>query len=279
MEKKEEQLEERLESNVIDMLDLTTPEIKEAHDTVDKLKMYFGEDIIINDFITLKQPSVNTFIEYGENNIYGAMTLFISNSTAYRLPLWEMKPRIDWTTLSDFEFFMLMARTTNYEFSQLIIPNVDFSTFVPYLNSETKEVCFGDPEGKVMIDEKLYKKISLNLRYMFNTFPKTEIVRGKGAKRDVIFEEQVERKRRAREGTDVNNSSLLPMISFALNHPGFKYKRNELREIGIVEFMDSIQRLQVYEQTSSLMKGIYSGFVDTKKISKDQFNFMRDLTA
>ena len=95
MEKKEEQLEERLESNVIDMLDLTTPEIKEAQNSVDRLKMYFGDDIVINDVITLKQPSVGTFVDYGENNLYGAMALFISNSTAYRLPLWEMKPRID----------------------------------------------------------------------------------------------------------------------------------------------------------------------------------------
>ena len=56
---------------------------------------------------------------------------------------------------------------------------------------------------------------------------------------------------------DVYKSTLLPLISTCLNHPGFKYKKNELREVGIVEFMDSVQRLQVYESSTALLKGIY----------------------
>ena len=67
------------------------------------------------------------------------------------------------------------------------------------------------------------------------------------------------------------------MISFYLNHPGSKYKKNELRNVGIVEFYDSVQRLQIYESTHAVINGSYSGFVDTSKIPKNEFNFMRDL--
>ena len=42
--------------------------------------------------------------------------------------------------------------------------------------------------------------------------------------------------------------------------------------------MDSVQRLQVYESSTALLKGAYSGFVDTSKINKDDFNFMRELS-
>ena len=69
------------------------------------------------------------------------------------------------------------------------------------------------------------------------------------------------------------------MISFCLNHPGFKYKKNELRDLGIVEFNDSVQRLLIYESTSALMKGVYSGFVDTSKINNKEFNFMREFNS
>ena len=41
--------------------------------------------------------------------------------------------------------------------------------------------------------------------------------------------------------------------------------------------MDSVQRLQIYESTHALMSGMYSGFCDTSKISKEQFNFMREI--
>jgi len=43
--------------------------------------------------------------------------------------------------------------------------------------------------------------------------------------------------------------------------------------------MDSVQRLQVYETSTALLKGSYSGFIDTSKINKDEFNFMRDLDS
>ena len=74
-------------------------------------------------------------------------------------------------------------------------------------------------------------------------------------------------------------SNLLSMISFCLNHPGFKYKKSELKELGVVEFYDSVQRLLIYESTSALTKGIYSGFVDTSKINREEFDFMRDISV
>ena len=49
-------------------------------------------------------------------------------------------------------------------------------------------------------------------------------------------------------------------------------------EVGIVEFMDSVQRLQIYESSTALMKGMYSGFLDTSKINKEELNFMRDIS-
>jgi len=42
--------------------------------------------------------------------------------------------------------------------------------------------------------------------------------------------------------------------------------------------MDSVQRLQVYESSTALLKGIYSGFVDASKIDKNELNFMREIS-
>ena len=67
------------------------------------------------------------------------------------------------------------------------------------------------------------------------------------------------------------------MISACINHPGFKYRMDELKDLGIVAFMDSVQRLQIYENSTALLKGQMSGFVDTQHINADEMNFMRDL--
>lgn len=76
---------------------------------------------------------------------------------------------------------------------------------------------------------------------------------------------------------DNSESNLLPIISALTNHPGFKYKLEELKQVKIYQFYDAVQRLQIYEQTHALMGGSYSGFCDTSKIDKEQFNFMREI--
>jgi len=60
-----------------------------------------------------------------------------------------------------------------------------------------------------------------------------------------------------------------------VNHPGFKYKLQELREVGVCEFYDSVQRLQIYESATAVMKGMFSGMVDSSKIKPDQYNWMK----
>ena len=62
-----------------------------------------------------------------------------------------------------------------------------------------------------------------------------------------------------------------------VNHPGFKYKLQELKDVNIIQFMDSVQRLQLYENTTALLKGIYSGMVDSSKIKQKDLNWLKDL--
>ena len=102
-----------------------------------------------------------------------------------------------------------------------------------------------------------------------------EKAKGKYTKQAIIDEEQMNYDRRKNEKYQ---STLLPLISSCLNHPGFKYTKKELPDVGIVEFMDSVQRLQIYESSRALLAGSYSGFVDTSKIDKSQFDFMRDIS-
>ena len=114
---------------------------------------------------------------------------------------------------------------------------------------------------------------------MFNLSFKVERAKNKATKEAMIWEDEMnlkiaEQKRGERE---YSKSYLLPLISAMVNHPGFKYKTNELKEIGIVQFMDSVKRLQTYENATALIKGSYSGFVDTSKIDKEQFNWLKDL--
>ena len=93
---------------------------------------------------------------------------------------------------------------------------------------------------------------------------------------DRINIRNAERKRRIEGGRKVE-SYLFSLISTMLITPGFKYKKNELREVNIAEFMISVEKFQVFKATESLLRGMYSGFLDTSKIdTQKELNWFRE---
>lgn len=245
----------------------------------DKLQMFFGEDYNIADGITISQPSIGDIMRFGEEKFYEMLNPFVINPTSMRVILWQQN--IDWTKITDYELFyqLILQLKPTPDKTFMIFGDLDFSKFNLYERQNEvdgeiiKDVVLFNNEQKVTIDEEIYSQISCYLRTMFNIFPKVEKAKGKTTK-EWMIEEEIMNSQNQKKTTD---SNLLSMISFCLNHPGFKYKKNELKDLGIVEFNDSVQRLLVYESTSSLMKGMYSGFVDTSKIDKKEFDFMRKL--
>ena len=114
------------------------------------------------------------------------------------------------------------------------------------------------------------------IQFMFSSYPpEEEFTSSKTLKQELINNDKQKMLLRKKEGN--GGQSLLSMISFYLNHPGCKYKKNELREVGYFEFMYNIQRLQIYESTRALFGGMYSGMCDLSKVDKNEFNFMRDV--
>lgn len=242
------------------------------------LQVYFGDDYIINDRIIIHQPTIQDFIDYGENNIYDVIKPFISNTTGCRVQLWDMG--IDWNKLTNYELFSIMIKGINYEYSKIIFGNIDFSTFNMYkrIIDGNEVLVLYSHDMDLEIDESIITKMCNYIQHAFCAFPpEEEFTSSKILKQDLINSDRQKLLLRKKELHGKPKQNLLSLISFCLNHPGFKYKKNELRDVCIAEFMDSIQRLQIYESTHALYSGMYSGFVDMSKINKNEFNFMRDV--
>lgn len=258
--------------------------------TIDKLKLYFGKPFQINDNIIIRQPTLGQIMDYGELEFYSMLSVFTGNTTSRRLQLWDAG--IDWCKISDFELFASLVPGLAQAQTEILFGDLDFTKFKPYQIQQPKEekedeeveeekprLILFDSDNNIEIDEPLYDYIALYLRTMFQSFPKREFAKGKNTKLSLIEEERQKLKDAQVLGKSPSDSTLLPIISACVNHPGFKYKKTELIEVGIYEFMDSVARLQVYESTTALLKGMYSGFVDTKGISSEEFNFMREINV
>ena len=293
---------EKISGNVIDVVTKEASKEEPKQESTqslfeyDELKMYFGEPYWVTDKIEVLQPSLGDIIEYGDTEFYSVVSTLCTNTKSLRLQLWENG--IDWTKMSDYELFMQLIRNYTPKETYLIFGDLNLSWFKPFLKKDketgTEQIILvnipRDEEGNeipvkledaIIIDEFVYIRIVDYLRHMFDIHPKEERnIKGKVAKEWIMDEERMKiaNEKRLNKGKVKRKSFLYPLISSMVNHPGFKYKKNELKEVGIVEFMDSVKRLQTYESVTALMSGMYSGMIDTKKLNlKEELNWMRDL--
>lgn len=266
----------------------------------DKLKIFFGEPFKVNDYITIHQPSIGEILEFGEKETFSTVVAFTGNTTLYRLQLWDLG--VDWNKITNFDLFCMLAPAIPKEDTSLLFGDLDFTKFKVYTkewpdgkqpseydeNGEKRaawelrpETVLYDEENDYLIDELLYIQIREYLREVFDQHPKDEFARGKYTKQSMIDEEKMkikiaERKRLKGDVDDYGGSYLLPLISTLSMYPGFKYKTSELKELGIAEFMSDVKKMQIMENTSALLKGMYGGFLDTSKIdTRTELNWFR----
>lgn len=251
----------------------------------DHLKMYFGEPFEVGNGLIIHQPTVGQILEVGEQDFYAMLYVFISNPTTYRLQLWDLG--IDWNKISSYTLFTMLIKSVNSNVAKVIFGDVDFKGFEIYAKTVQKTDDDGEKievqiptlyntTTEMELSEDDYTLISEYLQTMFNIFPKVEKAKGRSTKEAIIEEDRMNLAMRQKKD-DSDDSSLLSLVSACVNHPGFKYKLQELRDVGICQFMDSVQRLQVYESSTALMKGMYSGFVDGSKLNANDYNWMRSL--
>jgi len=236
----------------------------------DELKMYFGDDFVVNDYITMHTPTVGEIVEFGERKYFSMVHTITAIPSDMKSQLFDMD--IDYETLEDYHLFYMLTRGLTQESTSIVFGDLDLSKFKMYINEETQEEVMVNPETNAILDKLAYNKIVGYLRKLHNLKPKIEHAANKTTKRILI---QLDRDRIAKAQNEEYKSQLRPLISAMMRYPGFKYKSNELKECSIYEFMDTVYGAQIYINSTALLKGSYSGMIDTSKINKKEFNWMR----
>lgn len=253
----------------------------------DMLQLYCGEPYIIDldnavGSVTVYSPTIGDIISLGEKRFYQTLNIFICNTTQYRVILWDLG--IDWNTFGDFELFAMLYPQIDPDVAKLMFGDLEFNKFQPFTkrlsDDDEPQLILWDEEDEIEINYDVYNHISQYLRTVFNTFPDEKITENNTLKKWYIDKDKREIERnlkKAEKGEVQASTSIQALISSCINHPGFKHSLKDLKNVGVAEFYDSVKRLQVYEQSTSLMKGMYSGFIDGSKIKPQDYNFMREI--
>lgn len=258
----------------------------------DRLKAYFGKPLEVSNGMHVYVPYIGDILDLDDSDItfYQTLYVWIANPTTYRLMLWDNG--IDWNKLSNYELFLMLYKTSDPQVTKMLFGDeINLTKFQIYTKiapddvgdeedgSDTPEpdIVLYDKDTDIVISSADYEYISEYLKAVFNIYPKVEKAKGRITKESIIEEERMNLVARQRKGEDKPSSTLLPLVSSCLNHPGFKYDLEGLKHVNFVQFMDSVQRLQIYENTTALLKGVTGGFADASKLNKDELNFMRDI--
>ena len=240
---------------------------------IDELKMYFkGYEYEVNDGIKMISPTMGDVIEYGENEYFSAVHYITCIPSDMISTLWDMG--IDWETLDDFDLFIMLTRTLTKDNLKLIFTDLDLSAMEVKVNEQNGEIILRNEETNQTIDKLAYYKIVEYLRKIHGIKPKPKKALNKDTKR-VLIEVDRQDKKKAMKDAEKHSSQLLPLISAMMRYPGFKYKSNELKDCTLYEFMDTVKGANIYISSTSLLQGSYSGFCDTSKIDKKNFDWMR----
>ena len=238
---------------------------------VDELSLYFGDPYVINDYITITLPKIGELVKFGERQYYNLIQTVTAIPSEMKSQLWDFG--LDWTTMTDFQLFMMLAPSLPKDKTSIIFGNFDFQALRPWGNPQNDMVVLKNPDTGAVIDELAYGKISSYLCSAHNLTKKVEKAANEFTKKFMIDED---RQKLQYQSKQPHKSFLRPLISAVKCRQG--YTLDYVKNMGIYEFFDDLSRLQVIVNTDALLKGMYSGMIDTKKIKKSEFDWCREIT-
>lgn len=238
---------------------------------VDELALYFGDPYRVNDYITITIPKIGEVVAYGEKEYYSMVQTMSAIPSEMKSQLWDSG--LDWTQITDFQLFMMLAPTLPKAKTTILFGDINFQALRPFNNPQNDTVFLADPESGVVIDELAFGKIHSYLCSAHNLTKKVEKAANEFTKKFMIDED---RQKLAHNAKQKHGSFLKPLISAVKCRMG--YTLDYVKNMGLVEFFDDLARLQIIVNADALLKGSYSGMVDTSKIPKKQFDWCREIT-
>lgn len=243
---------------------------------VDELKLYLGSDIKIASGITLYQPTIGDIANYNEAEYFSMAQTLCATPSSMKVALDDMK--LDYMQVDDFQLFMMLCQSLTPDKTKPLLGGLDLTKFKPYSIGETEDVLLANGEvdengNPIVINTIIYEILVTYIRKMHN-FKKQVDKAGNAITRKVLIDE--DRKAAQRNKDKQYKSFLVPLVSSLQGRQG--YTKDYICNMGLYEFMNQIARTQIIVQADAALGGMYSGFVDTKKMDKTVLDWTRDIS-
>lgn len=235
----------------------------------DGLRLLAGDNIKISEKILLRHPTLREIKDMGEAEYYAMVTTLCATPSDYKSILFD-EFKIDYEELGEFEFFTSLFQSFEDSDLSIILPGITASNFNIAYDHENSEVCLRDEQNDISIYEATYIELVDYLRKFHGLEKHTDKAGNATTKKYLIDRARKELKRKRKKEVSV----LEPLVSSMVNCEQFKYDHKTVWDLNIYQFMDSVKRIQKIKSADKILQGIYTGNVDSKKISRETYNWI-----
>lgn len=232
------------------------------------LNLLYKKQYDINDDIHVVIPTVGDILQC-EDNYYNLVTIFTAMPIDLMVQLYDAG--IDFTTINQYDLFVLLAQGLRSVDTTLLFGDLDFSNFQLEQNQQNHMIVFRDPNTGIMIDRGIFDKISATLCKIHHIKKDRRKPANEAAKKYMI---QRARAKQARYKRHKQDSDLQQLIIAMVNTEQFKYDFQEVKNLTIYQFNESVRQVVHKIDYDNVMRGIYFGTVDSSKLDRKIVNWM-----
>jgi hypothetical protein len=237
---------------------------------ISELFCWCGEPLVINDKISVQQPTIKEIILNDEESYFSTVSALCSTSSNMKYQMFTMG--LDWEKVEDWEMAIMLWPTLPPEKTRLVLGDIDLTKFKPFENKQNGNIVLRDPSTDIIIDEAIYLRIVEYLRKVHGFTRAYDRSKNPFAHEMAIDmdKEEIEKNKNKE-----HKSFLYPMISALKGRQG--YTKQQILDMQMYEVTDEIGRLQIIIQADATINGMHCGMVDAKKIKKENYDWMREI--
>lgn len=231
--------------------------------------LLYRTEVKINDDISIQIPKVGDILD-DEDGYYGVISMLVA--TPYDMMVQLDDVGIDFTKIEDYDLFLLLFRELSECDTSLIFGDLDLKAFVPMVNTKNNLVVLRDPKTGVVIDKGIYLAIGDTIRQIHHLKKENRKPANVEAKDYMI---QRARKKLQRRKHQQDDSHLEELIVALVNTEQFTYRFNDVRDLTIYQFNESVQQVVKKIDFDNKMHGIYAGTINAKELSQDDLIWLK----
>lgn len=243
---------------------------------LDKVVLLRGKPYVINDHISILQPTLDEVEAFGNDNFLALVATLTATSYDFRFKLDDA--HIDYEDIDDFTMFTMLVHAFTNEETKILFGDLDFETFQVEFDVENDYFFLKNKDG-IVIDRVIYQLIVDYLREVHG-LKRHFIHFGNEMARRFHMEDE-RRMLEEQQEKDEGGSWLAPLISAMVNCDKFKYSYDDVWQLTFYQFMDSVKRIQKINESQNVSLGIYTGNIDTEKMGqtklREQLNWLGEL--